>query len=255
MEIEFSQNRPSNSEIQNLLNNPQIGGLGEIVVQSVGEKNMILRMRDINEDTHQKILTVIKEKFGGSEVNFESIGPVIGKELKRKAVISIILAELFMIVYLAWAFRRTSFIVKSYKYGILAAVSLLHDITIVTGLFVILGHFLNVEVGLAFIAALLTILGYSVNDTIVVYDRIRENLLRLQEKENFEELVDRSLKQTIARSLNTTLTTLLALFAILIFGGATIRYFILALTVGIASGAYSSFLASFLLIDWERKNT
>lgn len=229
--------------------------MGEIVIQPSGEKNAILRMKEIDEETHQKILTVLKSRFDTEEVRFESIGPVIGKELKKKAITSIVLAEIFMIIYLAWAFRKTSFVVKSYKYGILAAVSLLHDIIIVTGLFAFLGHFLNVEVGLTFVAALLTILGYSVNDTIVVYDRIRENLLRLRERENFDELVDRSLRQTLFRSLATTITTLLALFAVLIFGGETVRYFMLALTVGIASGAYSSFLASFLLIDWEKRRT
>lgn len=253
IELEFKQNRPSNQEIQNLLNPPGGGNLGEITIQSTGETSAILRMKDIDESTHQNILTDIKKKFEIEELRFESIGPLIGRELKRKAVYSIILAEIFMVIYLAWAFRKTSFVVKSYKYGVLAAVALLHDILITLGLFAFLGHFQNVEVGLAFVAALLTILGYSVNDTIVVYDRIRENLLRLRESENFDELVDRSLKQTLARSLNTTLTTLLALFAILIFGGTTIKYFILALTVGIASGAYSSFLASFLLVDWEKR--
>lgn len=248
IELQFKQNRATNQEINEALKDLN---LGEIIIQPTGEKNMILRMKEIDEDTHQKLLGVLKSRFDIEELRFEVVGPVIGKELKKKAVTSVVLAEIFMIIYLAWAFRKTSFVVKSYKYGILAAVSLLHDITIVTGLFAFLGHFANVEVGLTFIAGLLAILGYSVNDTIVVYDRIRENLLRLREKENFDELVDRSLRQTLARSLNTTFTTLLALFAVLIFGGETLRYFMLALTVGIASGAYSSFLASFLLVDWE----
>jgi len=248
IELQFKQNRATNQEINEALKDLN---LGEIIIQPTGEKNMILRMKEIDEDTHQKLLEVLKSRFDIEELRFEVVGPVIGKELKKKAVTSVVLAEIFMIIYLAWAFRKTSFVVKSYKYGILAAVSLLHDITIVTGLFAFLGHFANVEVGLTFIAGLLAILGYSVNDTIVVYDRIRENLLRLREKENFDELVDRSLRQTLARSLNTTFTTLLALFAVLIFGGETLRYFMLALTVGIASGAYSSFLASFLLVDWE----
>ena len=248
MELQFNQTRPGNQEIRDALKDLN---LGEIVVQPTEENNVILRMKNIDENAHQGVLTTLKNNFDVEELRFESIGPVIGGELKKKAVTSIVLAEIFMILYLAWAFRKTSFVVKSYKYGILAAVSLLHDITIVTGLFAFLGHFFNVDVGLTFVAALLTILGYSVNDTIVVYDRIRENLLRLRERENFDGLVDRSLRQTLARSLSTTFTTLLVLFAVLIFGGATIRYFILALTVGIASGAYSSFLASFLLVDWE----
>lgn len=249
MELQFTKDRPANQEIQNLLNG---FNLGETTIQPSAEKNMIIRMKDINEETHQKILSAINGKYQVEELSFESVGPAIGKELKNKAIISVILGELFMIIYLSWAFRKTSYVVKSYKYGILAALSLLHDIVIVTGLFAVLGHFLNVEVGITFIAALLTILGYSVNDTIVVYDRIRENLLRLKERESFEGLVDRSLKQTFARSINTTLTVLISILAVLIFGGASIKYFMLALFVGIASGAYSSFLASFLLIDWEK---
>ena len=248
MELEFKQGRPSNQEISDTLKDLN---LGDIVIQPTGEKNVILRTEEAKEEVHQKMLVSLKNHFDVEEIRFESVGPIIGTELKKKALTAIVLAEIFMIIYLAWAFRKTSFVVKSYKYGILAAVSLLHDITIVTGLFAFLGHFANVEVGLTFVAALLTILGYSVNDTIVVYDRLRENLLRLREKETFSELVDRSLKQTLARSINTTLTVLISILAVLIFGGTSLKYFMLALFVGVASGAYSSFLASFLLLDWE----
>jgi preprotein translocase subunit SecF len=250
MEIQFKNDRPQNSEIQNILNS---FNLGETVIQPSAEKDMIIRMLAIDETTHQNVIGAIKAKYEIDELRFESIGPAIGKELKGKAILSVILGELFMIIYLSWAFRKTSFVVKSYKYGILAATSLLHDILIVVGLFAILGHFFNIEVGITFVAALLTILGYSVNDTIVVYDRIRENLLRLKERKSFEELVDESLKQTIARSINTTLTVLISIAAVLIFGGASVRYFMLALFVGVASGAYSSFLAAFMLISWEFK--
>jgi len=251
MEIQFIKDRPANSDLQAILNP---FNLGETTIQPSAEKDMIIRTLTMNEDVHQKVITAIKAKYEIEELKFESVGPAIGQELKRKAIVSVILGELFMIIYLSWAFRKTSFVVKSYKYGILAALSLLHDLTIVTGLFAILGHFFGVEVGITFVAALLTILGYSVNDTIVIYDRIRENLLRLKERESFEQLVDRSLKQTIARSINTTLTVLISIAAVLIFGGESIRYFMLALFVGVASGAYSSFLASFLLVSWELKD-
>jgi preprotein translocase subunit SecF len=249
MELQFKDSRPSNQEINDSLNSLN---LGEIIIQPTAEKNVLLRFKEADETLHQNVLNALKSRFNAEEITFETVGPTISNELKTKAVFAVILAEAFMIVYLAWAFRKTSFIVKSYKYGILAAVSLLHDITIVTGLFAFLGHFMNVEIGLTFVAAILTILGYSVNDTIVVYDRIRESLLRLREKETFEELVDKSLKQTLARSINTTLTVLICILAVLLFGGASIRYFMLALFVGVASGAYSSFLAAFLLLDWER---
>lgn len=250
LEIQFKGDRPANSEIQKILSG---FNLGETTIQPSVEKNMIIKTMTMNEEIHQKIINAIKAKYEIEELTFESVGPTIGQELKRKAVFSVILGELFMIIYLSWAFRKTSFMVKSYKYGILAATSLLHDILIVIGLFAILGHFFNIEVGLTFVAALLTILGYSVNDTIVVYDRIRENLLRLKERESFEQLVDGSLKQTIARSINTTLTVLISIAAVLIFGGASIRYFMLALFVGVASGAYSSFLAAFMLVSWEMR--
>ena len=250
LEIQFVKDRPTNSDVQNILNE---FNLGETTIQPSAEKDMIIRTLTMDEAMHQKIINAIKAKYEIEELRFESIGPAIGQELKRKAVFSVILGELFMIIYLSWAFRKTSFVVKSYKYGILAATSLLHDIIIVIGLFAILGHFFNVEIGITFVAAILTILGYSVNDTIVVYDRIRENLLRLKERESFEQLVDRSLKQTIARSINTTLTVLICIAAVLIFGGASIRYFMLALFVGVASGAYSSFLAAFMLVSWEIK--
>lgn len=250
MELKFDNLRPSNQEIKDVFKELN---LGDATVQPSGENNMILRFKNVDENTHQNILSLLRTKYTFEELRFDSIGPIIGKELQKKAITSVILAEIFMIIYLAWAFRKTSFVVRSYKYGILAAATLLHDIIIVTGIFAFLGHFAHVEVDISFIAALLTILGYSINDTIVVYDRIRENLLKLKERESFEELVDKSIKQTLARSINTSFTTLLALFAILVFGGTTIRYFILALIVGIASGTYSSFLASFLLIDWEKR--
>lgn len=250
MELEFKNSRPSNQEIQTILDK---FSLGETVIQPSGDKGMIIKTKDINEELHQNILSAINSSYEVSELKFESVGPTIGKELKNKAIFSIILGEIFMIVYLSWAFRKTSFVVKSYKYGLLVALTLLHDLLIVTGLFAILGHFVGIEVGITFVAALLTILGYSVNDTIVVYDRVRENLLRLKERESFDQLVDRSLKQTFARSINTTLTVLISILAVLIFGGESLRYFMLALFIGVASGAYSSFLASFLLVSWELK--
>jgi len=250
LELQFNDSRASSQDITGSLKDLN---LGEITVQPIADKNVILRFKEVDETTHQNILTALNAKFSVEEIKFETVGPVISKELKKNAIISVILAELFMIAYLAWAFRKTSFVIKSYKYGVLAATSLFHDLIIVTGLFAFLGYFFNVEVGLTFVAALLTILGYSVNDTIVVYDRVRENILRIKEKETLDELMDKSLKQTLRRSLYTTLTTLLTLIAVLIFGGETLRYFMLALTIGIASGAYSSFLAAFLLLDWEKR--
>ena len=249
MELEFKQNRPSNQEIKDTVS---VLELGEINVQPTKEKNILLRMRDIDEETHQKVLLTVQQLGEVEELRFESVGPVIGQELKKKAFYSIIIALIVILLFIALVFRKVSFIVKSYKYGLLAIVALFHDILIVLGVFVVLGHYLNVEIGIAFVAALLATLGYSVNDTIVVFDRVRENLLVTEHREDFDKLVGRSLKQTIVRSVNTSLTTILVLLAVLIFGGATIQYFVLALIIGIAAGTYSSlFIASPLLVSWE----
>lgn len=254
MEIEFKQSRPSNQEIENVLVGLE---LGDIKVQPSGDRNVILRMKHIDEETHHKVLTSIQELGQVAELRFESIGPVIGQELKKKSIYSIIIALIVILLFIALAFKKVSFIVKSYKYGVLAIVALFHDILIVLGVFAVLGGVFDVEIGVAFVAALLATLGYSVNDTIVVFDRVRENLLISEHREDIAKLVGKSLKQTLVRSINTSLTTLLVLFSILIIGGATIQFFILALIIGIAAGTYSSlFIAAPLLVSWEkRKNT
>lgn len=251
MEVEFKETRPSNQEIKDILDGLD---LGEISVQPTGEKNIILRTKDIDEGIHQEVLNKLQELGELEELRFESVGPVIGQELKKKAIYAIIIALIMILLFVALAFRKVSFIVKSYKYGFLAIIALFHDILIVLGVFVVLGKFSNVEIGIAFVAALLATLGYSVNDTIVVFDRIRENLLVSGHREDFGELVGRSLKQTLVRSVNTSLTTILVLLAVLFFGGATIQYFILALIIGITAGTYSSiFIASPLLMSWEMR--
>ena len=183
------------------------------------------------------------------ENRFESVGPVIGGELKEKSIKAIIIVLISIVIYIGWTFRRVSHPVSSWKYGLVALIALFHDIIITMGVFSILGHFYGVEVGMPFVVALLTILGYSVNDTIVVFDRTRENLLH-SGWDDFEEVVNRSINETLMRSLNTSLTTLVVLLAIYLFGGATIQYFVLALIIGIIAGTYSSiFIASPLLVS------
>jgi len=242
------ENRPEIDQIKQNLSNFD---LGEIVVQPTGDNSVLIRIKDINESVHQEILNSLE---GFKELRFESVGPVIGQELKKKSLYSIIVALIAILIFVALAFRKVSFIVKSYKYGILAIIALFHDILIVLGVFAVLGQFLNVEIGVPFVAALLAILGYSVNDSIVVFDRIRENLLISEHREDIDKLVGKSLKQTLVRSLNTSLTTLLVLLAVLFFGGSTIQYFVLALIIGIIAGTYSSlFIASPLLVEWEKR--
>lgn len=186
------------------------------------------------------------------ELRFDSIGPTIGKELQQKAIYAIIIVIIAIVFYIAYAFRKVSHPVESWKYGISAVIALTHDILIITGIFAILGHFLNYQVDTLFVTALLTVLGFSVHDTIVTFDRTRENLHHHQDK-TYEEVVNISVNQTIIRSLNTSTTTLFVLVAIYLFGGQTIRHFVLALMMGVLIGTYSSiFLASPLLLVWYR---
>jgi preprotein translocase subunit SecF len=173
----------------------------------------------------------------------------VSTELKSKSLWAIFFAVVGIMAYIAWAFRKVSRPVESWKYGAGAVIALIHDVLITIGVFSVLGHFARIEVGIPFIAALLTILGFSVHDTIVVYDRTRENLMRSSSKEQFPDIVNRSLNETLVRSINTSLTVLLTLLAIHFFGGESIKDFSLALLVGIFFGTYSSiFIASALLV-------
>jgi preprotein translocase subunit SecF len=218
--------------------------------------SFILRFQENSEEKHQAILSElnkIAEEGAGTaeELRFDSIGPSIGKELKSKSFNAIIIVLIIIIAYIAFAFRKISRPVASWKYGMAAIVALAHDILITLGVFAVLGEYWGVEINTPFVAALLTILGYSINDTIVVFDRIRENLPRSEE--DFEGTVNISVNQTLARSVNTSLTVLFVLFAILFWGGSTIRDFVLALTIGVFVGTYSSiFVASPVLVVWEK---
>jgi len=248
LELEFDQ-RPENAAIQDKLKGLN---LGEIIVQPTGERGMILRLKDIDEISHQEILKNLQDLSPVKELRFESIGPTIGKEIKQKTMIAIILALLAITFYIAIAFRKISRPVASWRYGIASLIALFHDILIPLGIFAVLGKFYNIEITIPIIAALLTILGYSVHDTIVIFDRIRENILKRGLK-SFEETVNWSLNQTLGRSISTVLTVLIDLFAIFFFGGSTLKYFALVLIIGITSGAYSSiFIASPLLVTWAR---
>ena len=225
--------------------------LGQTVIQPVGKNGMTIKIKNIDEATHQKILKALGSKV--VEKEYRQIGPMVGSSLERKSLWAIILSIIGIILYVAWAFRKVSRLIPSWKYGLIAILALFHDVTITLGVFSFLGHFQKVSVGLPFVAAILTIFGYSVNDTIVVFDRIRENLLR-RRMNDFAQLVNQSIKETFIRSLNTSLTTLFVLFCLFIFGGATLHYFSLALIVGIAIGTYSSiFIASPLLVSWQKK--
>ncbi len=215
---------------------------------------MILRFQETAEEVHQNILTKLNQLAGENnleELRFDSVGPSIGQELKRKSLYAIFFVLLAMLIYITYAFRKVSKPISSWKYGTAAIIAMFHDALITIGVFSILGHFYNIEINTPFVAAILTVLGYSVHDTIVVFDRIRENLPR--SSEDFEGTVNISLNQTLGRSLSTSFTVLLVLAAIIFFGGSSIRTFALALAIGIFIGTYSSiFVASPLLVVWEK---
>ncbi len=254
LEVEFFKERPANQAVEQKLG-PQVG---QIIAVPTGEKGMIIKMKFLDENTHQAVLRSLKELGQGEEGEvlqerkFETIGPSISAELKNKSFLAILFVSLGIILYIALVFRKVSQPVRSWKYGVAAVIALTHDVIIPSGLFAALGHFKGVEVDTMFVTALLTLMGFSVHDTIVVFDRIRENLLKFS-RETFEEVVNRSINQTFVRSVNTSLTVLLVLLAVFFLGGETIRYFVLTLGVGVIFGTYSSiFIASPLLVIWHR---
>lgn len=253
LEIKYNESRPTVAEVQGSLS---VVELNSLVIQPVGTDGMLLRFQEIGEEKHQEVISALKTEGEGMEANFEqmrfeAVGPSIGQELKKKSIYAIILVLFAIVAYIAWVFRKVSKPIASWKYGIVANIALFHDVIIVLGVFAVLGRYFGVEINTPFVAAILTVLGYSVNDTIVVFDRIRENLPISDD--DFEDTVNRSVNQTVTRSINTSMTTMLVLISVLIFGGETIRSFVLALTIGIGIGTYSSiFLASPLLVVWER---
>ncbi|PJE76511.1 protein translocase subunit SecF [Candidatus Uhrbacteria bacterium CG10_big_fil_rev_8_21_14_0_10_48_16] len=227
-------------------------GYTNLSIQASGEQGLIIRTEDLTEEEHQTLLTALEGQIGEvEELRFDSIGPVVGEELRRTATTGIVVTLLLIGLYIAWAFRKVTEPVASWKYGFLTIFAAFHDVVITVGAFSVLGYVYGWEIGTAFVAAILTILGYSINDTVVVFDRTRENLLK-RVGDTFEETVEVSIEQTITRSINTSLTTILALLAIFLFGGDSTRPFACALMIGIGVGTYSSiFLASPLLVAWE----
>lgn len=229
-------------------------GYKDAVIQPTGDHGYLVRTSPLSEEEHQTLLSNIREAHGDlDELRFDSIGPVVGSELRRGAMIGVVLTLILIGLYVAWAYRKVSEPVASWKYGVLTIIAAFHDVVVTIGAFALLGYFFGWEIGTSFIAAVLTILGYSINDTVVIFDRTRENLLR-HDRDDFSHTVELSIKQTLLRSLNTSLTTILALVAIFAFGGDSTRPFALALIIGITVGTYSSiFLASPLLVTWEIK--
>lgn len=245
-------------QIRNVLAQEKVENLA---VQSSGKNQFLIRYRkaaEVKQKDDQFAETLAKQlsaKVGETkQIRFENVGPVVSQSLVKKSIISIIIASFLLIIYIGWAFRGVPTSVPSWKWGLFAIVALIHDLLFVIGLFSILGHFLPLfEVNTLFITALLTILGYSVNDTIIIYDRIRENLRRMPGR-GFEEVANAACNQTLARSLNTSLTMFFVLLALTVLGGSTLISFSMALLLGTFIGTYSSiFVASPLLVTFQNK--
>jgi len=248
LEEESAFQAPSREEVQNKLASLEIDSL---TVQLSENNSILLKYIASNEDLNEDVVAKLNEFDGDlKQLRVDFIGASVSNQLKKSTAWALISAVIGIALYIAWAFRKVSFPIPSWQYGLGAILALTHDIIITLGIFSILGEFFNVEVGIPFIAALLTILGYSVNDTIVVYDRVRENILKSDSRENFENITNRSLNETLARSINTSLTVIVVLLAIILFGGATIKFFAMALLIGVLFGTYSSiFVASALLVS------
>lgn len=254
LELDFKDKVPSSEDLGKDL---EEFDLSSLIVQPSGDKGMLLRFSSDDDEVNEKVQQRIKEKHKDNLIikRTEFISSVISNELKEKAIMAVIFAVIGIASYIAWAFKKVSYPVKSWIYGAGAVVALVHDTLITLGAFSLLGHYYGIEVGIPFIAALLTILGYSVNDTIVIFDRIRENLNKAGAKKEFEETVNNSIRESLGRSINTSLTVIVVLLAIIFFGGVSIKYFSLALLIGIIFGTYSSvFVASALIVEvWKRR--
>jgi preprotein translocase subunit SecF len=249
MEVQFSKDPvPVVQEVETSLSSL---GLKSLTIQPTDNRGMLLRFLASDEQANDQVLAQLQTFDPAiTQLRTDFIGGSVSDQIKKNAFTGIVLSIIGIALYIAWAFRRVSGVVTSWEYGLGAVIALAHDIIIVCGLFVLLGKYLDVEIGIPFVAALLTILGYSVNDTIVVYDRVRENLMRTNKKEGFENIVNRSLNETLGRSINTSMTVIITLIAIVLFGGASIKYFGVALLAGVVFGTYSSvFVASALLVS------
>ncbi len=226
-------------------------GYADVILQRTVEGNFLLRTREITSDVKDALMVKLKDKFGEVKaLDFFSVSPIVASETASRSAVAVAVTAIAILIYISWAFRKVQ---KPFRYGVCAIIAMLHDVFVVLGIFSILGRLFNLEIDAMFIAGMLTVVGYSVHDTIVVFDRIRENSIKGVSKD-FGEIVNYSLQQTLGRSLNTSLTTLFVIVALFLFGGATIKNFILVLLIGIVTGTYSSiFNAAQLLVVWEKK--
>jgi len=254
IEVKFSQ-KISGNEITQAAQASKIE-IGETGLQPTAENTYLIRTNPLDDNQVNSLTSALKEKDDKLLIlRKETIGPTIGRELLQRSLLALGLATLLIVLYIAYAFRTVPKPASSWRFGVCAILALIHDVLVLFGIFAILGHFFAVEIDALFVTAVLTVVGFSVHDTIVVFDRIRENLNRVSYK-SFEETVENSIMQTMARSINTSLTVILVLLALLLFGGTSVRWFVAALLIGIVSGTYSSiFNAAPLLVTWQNFST
>lgn len=250
LEVRFEAGRrPEPAQVVALYNEM---GIGDPVVQTAGDTDIVARSKPITAEQKAQILAELETRYGGpiTELRFDLVGASVGGEVARRAAGAVGLAAAGILLYITYAFRGVE---HAFRYGVAAILAMLHDVAVVIGVEAILAHFLGWEVDALFLTALLTVIGFSVHDTIVVFDRIRENRA-LYRRLDFEALVNHSIVQTLDRSINTQLTVMLTLLALLLYGGVTTRHFVTILLVGVFSGTYSSiFNAAPVLVVWEKQ--
>lgn len=250
LEVRFlSGEAPEPAEIVELYHDL---GIGDPIVQSAGEADILARSKEIDDAIRAELLDEMEARFQGpiEELRFASVGPSVGAEVAQRAAGAVGLAAVGILLYITWAFRGVP---NAFRYGFAAILAMLHDVAVVVGVEAIFGHFLGWEVDALFLTALLTVIGFSVHDSIVVFDRIRENQ-RVHRRLDYETLVNHSIVQTLDRSINTQLTVMLTLLALLLLGGVTTQHFVAILLIGVLSGTYSSiFNAAPILVVWEKR--
>ncbi len=254
--IEFSSGSILTVTFEGEVSNAQVKqeitslGYANVIVQSTGKGEFLVRTHELSGEEKTSIEDALTRKFGVlSETEFYSVSPIVAAETAQNAVIAVVVATIGILLYVTWAFRRMP---KPFHYGTCAIIALVHDALVALGVFSILGGILNWQVNLMFITGILAVIGYSVNNTVVIFDRIRENL-KMGASADFETVVNNSLVETLGRSINTSLTTLIVVLALLLFVGASIQNFVVVLIIGIIAGTFSSVcIAPTLLVVWDK---
>lgn len=252
MELQFNNDVTQENITEKIKN---LDFISNVIVQKTDNNQYLIRINNINKESLDQLSSSINSEVGEyTEIRMETVGPTISKDTTEKAIWAVFFASIAIILYIAYAFRKVPKPASSWRFGTTAIIALIHDIIITVGIFVLLSYFFGFEIDSLFIVAMLTILGYSVNDTIVIFDRIRENLKTSSHRLSFAEIVNQSLIQSITRSLNTSITLILVLLSLLILGGESIKPFVSLLLAGAIIGTYSSiFLAPPILIVWQEK--